>query len=174
MPFLAVDSVIGSFEASGTIGLAPHFHNKSYVYQLWEQSQIPEKIVGLNFEDPLDSNQVSQITFGFMNEDEIEECNAVYNMDNCVNYFKNVGSNIWALMAKEVSLSLNQSSFDDVILQEEDRHGKMAIIDSSITTIQMPKSEYALFKQTVEQIDSSIREEKVGKESVLASSNSCE
>ena len=40
MPFLAVDTIIGSLEASGTIGLAPHYENKSYVYQLWEQSQI--------------------------------------------------------------------------------------------------------------------------------------
>ena len=32
MPFLDVDAIVGKFEASGTIGLAPGFDKKSYIY----------------------------------------------------------------------------------------------------------------------------------------------
>jgi hypothetical protein len=35
MPFIAVDNVIGKFEANGVLGLAPSKDERSIVTQLW-------------------------------------------------------------------------------------------------------------------------------------------
>jgi hypothetical protein len=59
MPFTCVDSLIGSFEANGIIGLAPNSHELSYVNSLFEQGVIESKKVGLNFENPSDTTSVS-------------------------------------------------------------------------------------------------------------------
>jgi len=47
------------------IGLGPNGHELSYVNQLFDQGQIESKKVGLNFENPEDTNSVSTITFGY-------------------------------------------------------------------------------------------------------------
>jgi len=54
MPFVSVTTINGAFPANGIIGLAPNLQEKSYVEQLYQQGQISDKIVGLNFEDPND------------------------------------------------------------------------------------------------------------------------
>lgn len=64
MPFLLVDSVIGNFDANGVIGLAPTNDRRSYIHQLYAQGQVNDMKVGLNFENPLDTDSVSTITFG--------------------------------------------------------------------------------------------------------------
>ena len=55
-PFVAADTVIGDFEANGVLGLAPSNSKDSIIYQLKSNGQIKNAIVGLNFENPLDTD----------------------------------------------------------------------------------------------------------------------
>ena len=55
--FLMAEEVIGEFEATGVVGLAPSKNkDNSIIELLYNQNQIQEKRVGLNFENPLDND----------------------------------------------------------------------------------------------------------------------
>ena len=56
LEFVVADSVIGDFGASGIIGLGPLNDARSMVHRLQATGQITYNIVGLNFEDPLDTD----------------------------------------------------------------------------------------------------------------------
>lgn len=45
----------------------------SYVNALWDQGTIGSRIVGLNFENPLDNKAASKISFGHIDLNEIDK-----------------------------------------------------------------------------------------------------
>ena len=51
--------MIGNFEANGIIGLAPVNDGRSIMKALKKAKKIDNMIIGLNFEDPLDTTQRS-------------------------------------------------------------------------------------------------------------------
>ena len=121
MPFVSVTSINGNFNANGIVGLAPHMGDKSYVEQLYNQGQIDEKIVGLNFEDPTDHTMVSTVSFGFI------DYNQIAGGDEGFNYYTNIGINHWAVLMDDVQYMKNGIGLG--------QGGKMAVIDSGNTTI---------------------------------------
>ena len=72
MQFNLVDKVIGNFDANGVIGLAPTGDSKSYIDGLFGQGVITDLKVGLNFENPSDRDQLSTITFGSWDFDQVD------------------------------------------------------------------------------------------------------
>ena len=135
-PFLKVNSIIGTFEADGILGLGPspdENDQTSFINNLYYQGIILLRRVGLNFEDPTDDNSVSQITFGFFDYNQVQ-----YGEDG-LNYYKNIGEDHWAIL------------MDDVRYDHQDIQstvgGKVAIIDSSNKTIQIPASEFKTLKE---------------------------
>ena len=91
MPFVLANAIVGEYNANGIIGLAPHMHEKSYVVQLFEQGQIEEKIIGLNYEDPQDTSLESTIQFGYIDYSEIQ------GGEDGLNYYSNIGLDVWAV-----------------------------------------------------------------------------
>ena len=87
MPFLAAKNINGggTFKSMGIVGLGPNNKDKSYVQHLCGQGQIRRSIVGLNFEDPSDKQQVSTVSFGFIDYGEIQ------GVEEGFNYYTNVG-----------------------------------------------------------------------------------
>ena len=45
----------------------------SYVNALWDQGTIGSRIVGLNYENPLDSKLTSKISFGHIDLNEVDQ-----------------------------------------------------------------------------------------------------
>jgi hypothetical protein len=121
MPFIAVDKVDGEFEGNGLFGLAPSEPDTSYVYQLFQQGQIDQPIVGLNYENPLDKKVVSQINFGYFDYGE------VYGGIDGFSWLDNKGEDLWAVALEDLKIG-------DREIQTE-MGGKMAIIDSGNTSI---------------------------------------
>ena len=72
--FLAVNEVFSQYQGNGFIGLGPQnaTDDVSFVFQLFNQNVIDKLIVGLNFENPLDPNLVSTITFGYFDINQIQ------------------------------------------------------------------------------------------------------
>ena len=62
--FGLVTEIIGDFPANGMVGLAPSDAKTSFVNALYKQGAIARRIVGLNYENPLDNNKQSKISFG--------------------------------------------------------------------------------------------------------------
>jgi len=96
MPFISVESINGHFSANGIVGLAPGGNEESFVNHLFEQGQIPKRVVGLNFEDPTDRSQVSTITFGYI------DYNQIRGGEDGFNYYSNIGLNHWAVMLDDM------------------------------------------------------------------------
>lgn len=71
MPFLLAGYMIGNLDANGVLGLAPSGGKQNIIMQLKEQGQISKAIVGLNYENPSDTDQKSQISLGEINFNEI-------------------------------------------------------------------------------------------------------
>lgn len=71
MPFVSINEIVGTLKAMGIVGLAPNNNEKSFINQLYEQGQVAQKIVGLNFEDPSDRQSVSTISFGYIDYSQI-------------------------------------------------------------------------------------------------------
>lgn len=92
MPFVLVDNINGDFGANGVFGLAPGSDATSYLENLFNQGQIKERVIGMNFENPDDKNSVSSITFGYIDYNEIE------GGESGLNYYENTGGkNKWSL-----------------------------------------------------------------------------
>lgn len=120
MPFISVTGIIGDFSANGIFGLAPHMHERSFVNQLYMQGEIEDKVVGLNYEDAANKQQVSTVTFGYIDYNQIE------GGQDGFNYYNNIGLNYWAVLMDDVTY----------IDQGLGTSGPMmAIIDSGNTTI---------------------------------------
>lgn len=62
--FLLANRVFGEFEANGVVGLAPSGGDNSIIEQLYNSGQIKEKIIGINYENTLDTDQQSAIILG--------------------------------------------------------------------------------------------------------------
>ena len=127
-----VQNIIGEFEANGVIGLAPADGEKSYIHQLYAQGEVEELKVGLNYENPADSSSVSTVSFGEWAFDQ------VHGGEEGLNYYPNAATSHWAVMMDDVS-------YDDKDIQGA-VGGKIALIDSGNTSIQLPESEFRQLK----------------------------
>jgi hypothetical protein len=63
---------------------------------LFNQNVIDKLIVGLNFENPLDANLVSTITFGYF------DINLIQNGSQGLNWYDNIGRESWAIILDEL------------------------------------------------------------------------
>lgn len=72
--FLAVDDVQGSYDAQGFVGLGPEslIEGLSLPMNLYYAKTMQNLRVGLNYEDPMDTNRVSTITFGYFDLNHVE------------------------------------------------------------------------------------------------------
>lgn len=77
--------------------------------------------MGLNYEDPLDRNSVSSLSFGYLDFNEIKEG------EDGLNYYSNIGVDHWAVM-------MDDFQYNNMGLSDSEG-GKMAIIDSGNTSI---------------------------------------
>lgn len=114
--FLLATSVDGEFNANGVVGLAPSGSSKSYVQSLKKNGQIKQAIVGINFEDPLDTDQKSIINFGSVNFEEVE------GGESALNYYSNLAIGKWGLL-------MDDFAYNGMDLTG-DHHAKIALIDS--------------------------------------------
>ena len=123
--FLAANTIKGSFDANGILGLAPAKDDRSIVSKLFLEGDILAQKVGLNFEDPANANQVSLITLGYFDGSLIKN-----GADEGLNYYNNIRNDTW-------SLKVDSLSYGHISLDEGESHslGREAIIDTSNTTI---------------------------------------
>ena len=94
-------------------------------------------MVGLNFEDPSDKQQVSTITFGYLDYSQVQ------GGENGFNYYPNIGVNHWAVMMDDVQYSNMGLGSSNTI------GGKMAIIDSGNTSIQIPETQFNQLEELI-------------------------
>jgi hypothetical protein len=128
--FGVIKRIQGNFEANGIIGLSPSRSSESYINALWEQGVITSRIVGLNFENPMDNDQQSKISIGQIDYNEVEEG------VNGIRYYTNIATEGtgWGIIMDSVSYNgknVTGSATD---------HSKIAFIDSGNTSIQVPES----------------------------------
>jgi len=71
--FGVVNTIVGKFLANGVIGLAPSGGSQSYINKLWEQGVIKDRMVGLNYEDPNDTDQISKVRFGTLDYNQVQD-----------------------------------------------------------------------------------------------------
>jgi len=98
--FLAAKRVQGSFDLNGFVGLGPQKSgdDQSFVAGLFNQKQIDSMKVGLNYENNLDKDRASTITFGFY------DLNNVKNGEEGLNWYLNVGADSWAVWLDDIKL----------------------------------------------------------------------
>lgn len=113
-------------------GLAPTNDDRAYINQLWNQGQVADLKVGLNFENPEDKDQVSTVTFGYWDYSE------VFGGEEGLNWYPNTAKTHWGVLMDDVSYN-NQDIQGSV-------GGKLALIDSGNTSIQIPHSEFEQLK----------------------------
>ena len=157
--FLAVNDIEGDFEANGIIGLAPVNDDRNYIRSLFFQGQILEQRIGLNIEDPNDVRQISTITVGYFDYDQI------IGGEDGFNYYANLGLQVWAILMQNVK-------YDHFGLTENSL-GRMAILDTGNTSIQIPNSEFEVLKKKMKEQDSSIIEQNVEDSVILVSRRQC-
>lgn len=129
--FILATSIIGKVEANGVLGLGPNGGENSFVQSLKMHGQFPNQraIVGINFENPLDTDQKSTISLGEINYDEVE------GGQDEVSYFTNLASDkYWGLLMDDFYYGGMEMSGD--------HKAKIGIIDSGNTSIQIPQSMY--------------------------------
>lgn len=88
--------------------------------------------VGLNFENPDDTASISTITFGFFDYSQIK------GGEEGFNYYSNIGLNHWSVL-------MDNFKYGDGAISGSG-NGKMALIDSGNTTIQIPASQFSYLK----------------------------
>ena len=122
MEFIAAEEVIGEFYANGVIGLAPTKNTKiNIIEQLYRQGVIANRAIGLNFENPLDTNQKSRISIGQIDYNEIEG-----GIDG-LNYYSNRAVEKWGL-------EMDDFLYNDVDMTSN-TGAKIGLIDSGNTSI---------------------------------------
>ena len=89
-----MDKVQGEYDAQGFIGLGPEslIEGLSFPMNLYYGKTMQALKVGLNYENPMDTNRVSTITFGYFDLSHIEK-----GEDGLVG-FQNVGDDNWSVM----------------------------------------------------------------------------
>lgn len=158
-PFVSVTKLIGEFQANGVIGLAPNSHDKSYVNQLHQQGAIENRQVGLNFEDPDDAASISTITFGYFDYSQIQ------GGEEGFNYYSNIGLNHWSVL-------MDNFKYGNAGISGSG-NGKMALVDSGNTSIQIPASQFSYLKDQMQRQDSSIYVQTVDENEILVSRKKC-
>jgi hypothetical protein len=70
---LIASTLIGEISSNGVLGLAPSHSDNSFVKALQAQGAFPSQraIIGLNFENPIDTDQKSTMTLGTVNYNEV-------------------------------------------------------------------------------------------------------
>ena len=73
--FLAVDDVMGDFQAQGFVGLGPEslIEGLSFPMNLYYAKDMAGLKVGLNYEDPMDDSRISTITFGYYDLNHVDK-----------------------------------------------------------------------------------------------------
>ena len=106
-------------------------------------NQIDSMRVGLNYENNLEKDRASTITFGYY------DLSNVKNGEDGLNWYLNVGDASWAVW------------LDDIKLDGKDiqtRAGaKVAHIDSANLFIQMPMSEFKQLEANLKKVDPTVK-----------------
>lgn len=112
-------AVLGLARGKGDKGLGRREseHSASFVYNLKDSDLIQNAIVSLNFEDPNNKALYSQIDFGEINYNEIQ------NGKKGTAFFSNLGKHQWGIMIKD--LQYNQRDIS------ANYGSKIALIDSA-------------------------------------------
>lgn len=127
LEFVDVTDVIGDFSANGILGLAPSHSEKSIVTQLMRQKKISQEVVGLNFEDPSNTREISKVSFGAIDTNEI------VGGEQGLRYYSNVAMGKWGLLITNINYDSCKVS---------DFSAQIAMIDSGNTSIQLPATIY--------------------------------
>jgi hypothetical protein len=115
--------------------------------------------VGLNFENPEDKSAVSTVTFGYWDYGEI------FGGEDGLNWYPNTATSHWGVIMDDVQYN-NQDIQGTV-------GGKLALIDSGNTSIQIPESEFKQLKSYLQYHDVTLHEEKVDEQIILVSRQEC-
>lgn len=162
MKFLVITKINGEFAANGVLGLAPTSKENediSFIHQLYRQGVIQDKVIGLNFEDPVDFLMQSTISVGFVDEPQV-----VGGMKGFVN-FTNAEQDSWTLKLNDLQYNGKDIGFSSP---------RSAVIDSGNSSIQLPASVFANLKAMLINQDNSITESIIDGEYALLSSKSCD
>ena len=155
----------GYFETTGVVGLGPQrkYDDESIVQELAANGVIDEPLIGLNFEDPMDPDLVSSITFGFLEEGRVRDGK------QGLNWFENVGEDSWAINV------LTPLTYDGVELQPG-ASAKIAHIDTGSKNIRVPKAEYETLLEAMQKSDPTIEryEEEKWEGNIMKSRKSCD
>ena len=116
--------------------------------------------MGLNFEDPNDKNLVSTVSFGYIDYNQIE------GGEDGFQYYNNIGLNYWAVLMDDVQYDKQGLGMNT--------GGKMAIIDSGNTSIQIPASQFEELKTIMQKQDNTIKEQEVDGQTILVSQKKCD
>ena len=112
--------------ANGVLGLAPS--SNSIINALYRADIIESPIIGINLENPMDDDQRSQVSLGFVDYDEVD------GGEEGVNYYSNLAIDNWGLL-------MDDFLYNDTDMTD-DRKAKVALIDSGNTSIQIPQTMY--------------------------------
>lgn len=159
--FIAAEEVVGDFSANGVLGLAPTDDpEQSYIDTLWREKIISQRVVGLNYENPLDTDQKSKVTVGQIDYDEIEKG------QKGINYYTNKGDGFWGL------------KMDDFLYDNVDMTGnhnaKIGLIDSGNTSIQLPETIFNNVLQAMRKDERSVYPYQLDGRMILAARRDCE
>ena len=115
--------------------------------------------MGLNFENPEDRGAVSTVTFGYWDYNEI------FGGEEGLNWYPNTATSHWGVIMDDVQY--NNQDIQGAV------GGKLALIDSGNTSIQLPQSEFEQLKTYMQQQDPSLHEEFVEEQTILVSRREC-
>ena len=110
--------------AKGVVGLAPEQGDQNMVRQMYKDAYIPDPIVGLNFENSIDTHLTSSIDFGQLNY------NSIVNGKDGLSYHANIGADYWALPTEMIEYG------DDKMTDL--KSPIRTLIDTGNSTIQLP------------------------------------
>ena len=153
--------MIGDFPANGVIGLAPTKDlETNFIEMLQSQGVIKNKVVGINLENPLDTNQKSRISIGQIDYNEVE------GGVNGLNYYNNRAVGKWGLQ-------MDDFLYDDIDMTAL-AGAKIGLIDSGNTSIQVPNKIFENIKLAMKMHERSIYESNVDGRTILVARKSCE
>lgn len=153
-------SINGNFEANGVLGLSPAGGARSILHRLWESGQIERQIFGLNFENPIDTDQRSVVKIGEVDYDEVEGGEAG------INYYSNLAIGKWGLL-------MDDFMYDDVDMTG-DHSAKLAFIDSGNFSIQIPESMFNNLLVSLKKKEQTVFAQKVSGKTILVARKPCE
>ena len=136
---------MGDFQAQGFVGLGPEslIEGLSLPMNMYYAREMAGLRVGLNYENPLSTDRISTITFGYYDLSHVE------NGEDGLVPFQNVGEDNWTVM-------LRSFNYDGKSLKEKTPF-RMAHIDSAGSLIQMPMTEFKELTDQLKAIDPSVR-----------------